>query len=144
MQKKHFRDVANRIFSKKWVRWLVGIAVIVLAVFLLVRLGGDAENFSAKYQGQDLSADVEGVSRNEITYSKYISLPQHKNAQDAHPAEPVALALNQFEVLTSAGSKDKNEDEIVRVYTEDGETVHYRETRTALVLGLPRDARTMD
>ena len=125
MHKRRFRDMAGRIFSKKWVRWLLGIAVVVAAVYLLVRLGSDAENFAAKYQGVDLTADVEGVSRSEITYSKYLTLPRYKDAQDAHPAEPIKLDLSQFEVLPSAGTKDKEADAIARVYEEDGKTVLY-------------------
>ena len=41
MQKKRFRDMAGRFFGNKWVRWLLGIAVVVAAIVLLVRLGGD-------------------------------------------------------------------------------------------------------
>ncbi len=123
MQKKRFRDMAGRFFGNKWVRWLLGIAVVVAAIVLLVRLGGDEENFSAKYQDQDLTADVEGVSRSELTYSKYLALPQYKDAQDANPAEPITLPLDQFEILPSAGTGDRDESEIARVYTQDGDTV---------------------
>lgn len=125
MQKKRFRDIASRIFSKKPVRWLLGIALVVIAVVLLVQVGSDDDNFKQKYEGQDLSADIEGVTRNEITYSKYLSLPQYKNAQDAQLSEPIVLELDQYEIVPSAGTRDKKEDEIARVYTEDGYTVLY-------------------
>ncbi len=121
MQKKRFRDIVSRFFGKKWVRWVIGIAVVVVAVVLLVRLGGDTENFRAKYQDQDLTSDVEGVSRSEITYAKYLAQAKYQDAADA--TQTVALALDQYEALPTTATRDKAPDEIARVYAEGEDTI---------------------
>ncbi|MBQ6174135.1 MAG: extracellular solute-binding protein [Clostridia bacterium] len=126
---KKLREQAGRLFGKKWVRWLIGIAIIVIALVVLTRVGGDPENFRAKYEEQDLTADVEGVSRSEITYSKYLALDEHKDAADAGKTLSLDLGgegvdadarfdLAAFEVI-------QGKDGASRVFEEDGEKFLY-------------------
>ena len=58
-------------------RMLIGAACVVLIVVLIAVFGDGAQNFSAKYEGMDLTADVSGMGRSN-TYDGYLQM----NASD--------------------------------------------------------------
>lgn len=74
---------------KKWVL-LGGIAVAVV-VFLLVISLGTVEDFHEKYEGCDLTADVEGAVR-EGTYTRYLNA----HADAACPNANVEISLTGY------------------------------------------------
>jgi len=74
---------------KKWIL-LGGLAVIIIAFFVVKNLGA-VEDFHDKYEGYDLSADVEGAVR-EGTYTHYIA--EHENA--GHPGQSVEVFLPDY------------------------------------------------
>ena len=63
---------------------LVAILCIAVIVGLVILLGGGTENYHAKYEGADLTADVSGIGRND-TYGGYLQahdVPSGKEAVD--------------------------------------------------------------
>ncbi|MBR4710812.1 MAG: extracellular solute-binding protein [Clostridia bacterium] len=121
--KKRFRYLAGQFFAQKWVRWLIGIAVIVIAVVVMTGAGGFPENFGEKYKDADLSTDVEGVSRSEVTYNRYLALPRHADAADA--SQTVPLDLGSAVILSNAASRGKTDPEIAHVYNDGTDEVLY-------------------
>ena len=69
---------------KKWI--LAGGVVAVIAVLLLIRSLRGVEDFHEKYDGWDLTVDVEGAVR-EGTYTRYLNA--HKDA--AYPEQSVEI-----------------------------------------------------
>ena len=53
-------------------RLLVILAVAAVVVAAVALMSRSAENFRRKYEGQDLSTDIGGISRSD-TYSKYVA-----------------------------------------------------------------------
>lgn len=74
---------------KKWIL-LGGLAVVIVAFFVVKSLTG-VEDFHDKYEGVDLSADVEGAVR-EGTYTRYIN--SHQGA--AYPDQTVDISLPDY------------------------------------------------
>lgn len=58
--------------KKKWVRSLLILLGVVALFVLWLALSGGSENYSAKYEGADLSAEVTGLGR-ENTYTQYLA-----------------------------------------------------------------------
>ena len=52
---------------------LLLLVIVLLAAFCYVKNQGKIENYQSKYEGYDLSVDVEGINR-ENTYNKYIAV----------------------------------------------------------------------
>ncbi len=74
---------------KKWI--LLGGLAAVVVVFLVVKSLSGVEDFHDKYEGYDLSEDVEGAVR-EGTYTRYLGM--HENA--AHPDKDVEISLADY------------------------------------------------
>ncbi len=74
---------------KKWI--LLGGLAAVVVVFLVVKSLRGVEDFHDKYEGYDLSEDVEGAVR-EGTYTGYLGM--HENA--AHPDKDVEISLADY------------------------------------------------
>lgn len=74
---------------KKWVL-LGGLAAAVVIFFVVKSLSG-VEDFHDKYEGYDLSEDVEGAVR-EGTYTRYLGI--HENA--AHPDKSVEIPVADY------------------------------------------------
>ena len=74
---------------KKWI--LLGGLAAVVVVFLVVKSLSGVEDFHDKYEGYDLSEDVEGAVR-EGTYTGYLGM--HENA--AHPDKDVEISLADY------------------------------------------------
>lgn len=74
---------------KKWI--LLGGLAAVVVVYLVVKSLSGVEDFHDKYEGYDLSEDVEGAVR-EGTYTGYLGM--HENA--AHPDKDVEISLADY------------------------------------------------
>ena len=74
--------------QKKRFGWLIGILCLVAVIALITLLGGGSQNFRAKYEGQDLSADVSGLGRGD-TYAHY--LEQYADAPKGEQEIPVDI-----------------------------------------------------
>ncbi len=74
---------------KKWI--LAGGVVAVIAVLLLIRSLRGVEDFHEKYDGWDLTVDVEGAVR-EGTYTRYLNA--HKDA--AYPEQSVEVSAADY------------------------------------------------
>ena len=72
--------------KKKWVRSLLILVGVVVVFALWILLSGGGENYSAKYEGVDLTVDVTGIGR-ENTYAQYLS--RYASAQ--MPGEGVSV-----------------------------------------------------
>lgn len=72
--------------KKKWVRSLLILVGVVVVFALWILLSGGSENYSAKYEGVDLTVDVTGIGR-ENTYAQYLS--RYASAQ--MPGEGVSV-----------------------------------------------------
>ena len=62
--------------SRRGRNFLIAAAAVLLAGVLIVLLNRGTGDFSAKYEGTDLSADVTGISRGN-TYEDYIARYQN-------------------------------------------------------------------
>lgn len=96
-------------------RWkiITLVLVIILAVAAIVILGRDADDFSAKYAGTDLTSDVSGIGR-EDTYANY--LQAHGDVPSAK--EEIVLDIASFE-----GDGELTEDGLI---TEDGDVTSFK------------------
>ena len=105
---------------KKWLSWLIGLGCLALVIVLIVVLGGGAQDFSAKYEGVDLSTDVSGLGR-EDTYANY----RQAHADAVSGTEEVAVDITAWE-----GEAENREDEsgAPTVYTPDGSYVTWKVT----------------
>ena len=71
-------------------RMLIGVACVVLIVALIAIFGDGAQNFSAKYEGFNLTADVSGMGRSN-TYDSY--LQAHASAPSGKDDVSVDVAV---------------------------------------------------
>ena len=96
---------------------LIGIicAVVVIAAFLLLSQG--TTSFQAKYEGVDLSTDVEGIGRSD-TYDGYLAA----HADVSSGAEMVAVDLVTFE----GDGEVRTEDGAECVYTADNNVTTWK------------------
>ena len=58
--------------SRKWRNTLIGVLAVAAVVVMFVLLSGGREDYSAKYEGTDLSTDVSGIGRSN-TYGDYVA-----------------------------------------------------------------------
>ena len=73
-------------------KWLIGIGIVAAAAVAVVIMTMDrVEDFHYKYEGVDLTADVEGAVR-EGTYTRYLNA--HQGA--ARPAGDVEVDLFSY------------------------------------------------
>ena len=84
--------MGDELMSRKWRNILIGVLAVALIVVLITLLSGGTENYRAKYEGTDLSADVTGIGRSN-TYGAYVE------QYAALPAvtEPVKVDIAAFE-----------------------------------------------
>lgn len=75
--------------TKKW--FLLGGIAAVIIIWFVVKNLRTADDFHEKYEGVDLSADVEGAVR-EGTYTRYLNA----HADAAYPAENIEIALADY------------------------------------------------
>ena len=71
-------------------RLTIGVLCLVLAIVLIAVFGDGVQNFSAKYEGYDLLADVTGLGRSN-TYDGY--LQAHASAAAGKGEVPVDIAV---------------------------------------------------
>ena len=102
---------------KKGFGWLIGILCLAAVIALFVLLGGGSQDFHAKYEGVDLSADVSGLGR-EDTYSNYLL---------RYADVPSGEAVIPLDVTAFEGDAEIREEEGVPcVYTADGSIVTWK------------------
>ena len=78
--------------SRKWRNILIGVLIVAALVGGFILLNSGANDFSAKYEGVDLSTEVSGIGRSN-TYDAYVEA----HAGDPVPAEAVEVDLAEFE-----------------------------------------------
>ncbi len=103
--------------QKKRFGWLIAILCLVAVIALITLLGGGSQDFRAKYEGQDLSADVSGLGR-EDTYAHY--LEQYADAPKGEQEIPVDITA--FE----GGAEIQEHDGMQCVYTDDSSIVTWK------------------
>ena len=100
-------------------RKVIGIVLFVAVIAaLFALLGGGVQNFSAKYEGADLTEDVTGLGRSD-TYDGY--LLQHADALPG--AQAVQAEIAAYEGEGELRRDDKGAD---CVYTPDGSRVTWK------------------
>ena len=77
--------------NRKW-RILIGVLVVAAVVAVISILNGGVADFHEKYEGTDLTTDVQGIGRDD-TYEYY--LKQH--AEAVRGQQEIALDLAAFE-----------------------------------------------
>ncbi len=77
---------------KKYRGTLIGLLCLAAVIALIVLLGGGSQNFRAKYDGVDLSADITGIGRSD-TYDAY--LREHESAGTGDHV--IAVDISAFE-----------------------------------------------
>ena len=70
------------VLSKKIVKAALGILVFVLIIVVWKALVNDGDNYKHKYEGADLSVDIDGIARND-TYAKYLAKYEGAATPDA-------------------------------------------------------------
>ena len=102
---------------KRGFGWLIGVLCLAAAVAVIVLLGGGSQDFHAKYEGVDLSADVSGLGR-EDTYTNY--LLKYADVPSGETVIPVDVTA--FE----GDAELREEDGAPCVYTGDGSFVTWK------------------
>ena len=103
--------------QKRRFGWLIGILCLAAVIALIVLLGSGSQDFHAKYEGVDLTADVSGLGR-EDTYSNYML--RHADVPSGDAEIPVELTA--FE----GDAEIREEDGVPCVYTPDGSFVTWK------------------
>ena len=70
---------------------LLGGVVAAIVIYFLIKSLGQVDNFRDKYEGFDLTADVEGVVRDN-TYSQYLTA----HADAAYPEQDIVISLADY------------------------------------------------
>ena len=70
---------------------LLGGVVATIVIYFLIKSLGQVDNFRDKYEGFDLTADVEGVVRDN-TYSQYLTA----HADAAYPEQDIVISLADY------------------------------------------------
>ncbi len=96
----------------------IGLLVLLLLILLIRIVGGGTQSFLAKYEGEDLTADVTGIGRSD-TYNAYLLAHASAGTGDA----PVEVAIGEFEG-DAVPDQDGNGAECV--YTADGSFVTWK------------------
>lgn len=103
--------------QKKRLEWLIGLLCLAVVVGLIILLNGGSQDFHAKYEGADLTADVSGLGR-EDTYSNY--LLTHADTPSGDSVIPVEVtAFEGDAVLQQQGDS-------ACVLTPDGSSVTWK------------------
>lgn len=98
--------------KRKWLRTLLIFLGVVLLFALWILLSGGTENYSKKYEGVDLAADVSGIGRSD-TYTHYLE----KYASSEKPTE--GAEIDVLGVSPSSGIEVRTlEDGTQGVYTD--------------------------
>jgi len=92
---------------KKLLPYALVALIVIVTVALVSRLSSKQDNYRAKYEGTDLSADVGNVSR-EHTYSRYL---------EAHAADEIAEA-NLSDVAIDVSAYDRAASSLVRMVSD--------------------------
>ncbi|MBR6570229.1 MAG: extracellular solute-binding protein [Clostridia bacterium] len=97
---------------------VIGIGCVVLVVALIAIFGDGVQNFSAKYEGYDLTADVSGLGRDN-TYEGYLQ---------AHASAPVGSSEAAVDIAVFEGEGELRQDEngAACVYTPDSSFVTWK------------------
>lgn len=99
---------------KKYRGALIFLGILAVVVAMIALLGGGSQSFEEKYEGADLSAEIEGLDRSG-TYDAY--LQAHADAGTGPEVVPVDISA--FE----GDGELRREDGAPCVYTPDGATV---------------------
>ena len=81
-------DRMNRIWKT-----ILGVLCVVLIVVLIAVFGDGVQNFSARYEGYDLTADVTGLGRSN-TYDGYLQ---------AHASAPLGISEVAVDIAVFEG-----------------------------------------
>ncbi|MBR4236771.1 MAG: extracellular solute-binding protein [Clostridia bacterium] len=87
--------------SSKLRKFLLTIAIILIVVLVIWLLTRGSDDFSEKYAGINLDADISGIGRSD-TYSKYLESSLASAAGDSSPSsydyhgEPIEIDLSSF------------------------------------------------
>lgn len=103
---------------KKWI--LIGAVALVIVVFIVINKLTRETDFHKKYEGYDLSTDVEGLER-EGTYDLYLSL----HADAAYPTTDITVDPLKYDEATDVSVYSDSEKGDV-LYTGDTSTVTYK------------------
>lgn len=95
------------------------VAVVVLAVVLLSL--NDVDDFHEKYEGVDLSADVEGMQR-EGTYTGYLN----SHADAVHPAQSAEVDLYDYDAEGGVEVYDNYEGAEKALFTDTNSKVTWK------------------
>ena len=95
-----------------------GGVVLVIGAWILIRSLNQADDFREKYEGYDLTADVEGTVR-EGTYTRY----QNAHADAAYPGADVEVSLPDYVSGEKVEVYDAYEGFENALYTGEGSSV---------------------
>lgn len=103
--------------KNKWLRTVLVLAGITVAIVIIVLLSGGADNFKKKYEGADLSTDVIGIGRSD-TYARYLA--DHKD--DGTPNVDVPVDILSY--ISAEGLETRTQDDgSLVVYCGDDSTI---------------------
>ena len=121
----------NRIWKT-----ILGVLCVVLIVVLIAVLGDGVQNFSAKYKGYDLTADVTGLGRSN-TYDGYLQ---------AHASAPSGGSEVAVDIAVFEGDGElRQQDGAACVYTPDSSVVTWKvNVETAGMYNVMLDYLTVD
>jgi len=107
-----------KFWLKRYRKALIGLVCVAVIAALFVLLGDGAQNFSAKYEGYDLTADVSGIGRSN-TYDGYLL---------AHASAPAGGSDVAVDIAAFEGEGEVREDESGApcVYMPDGSYVTWK------------------
>ena len=103
---------------KKYRGTLIGLLCLAAVIALIVLLGGGSQNFRAKYDGVDLSADITGIGRSD-TYDAYLRAHESAGTGD----HVIAVDISAFE-----GDGEARQDDAGApcVFTQDASYVTWK------------------
>lgn len=102
----------------KKVSLMVAVIIFIAALCFFKNRAGVEDDYSKKYEGEDLTAEVEGLDR-EGTYSEYLSA----HADGVCPAKDVAVDVCGYESGTDVKISD---DDKAALYTGDDSEVTWK------------------
>ena len=103
---------------KKYRGTLIGLLCLAAVIALIVLLGGGSQGFQAKYEGDDLTADVSGIGRGD-TYDGYLQAHADAGTGDT----PVLVDVSAFE---GEGELRADENGAACVFTPDGASTTWK------------------
>ncbi len=111
--------MGNSVRNKRIAIAAVAVVAVTLIVILITMRG--VEDFHDKYAGQDLTADVEGMER-EDTYTGYLN--EHTGA--AHPAQSAEVDLYDYEAEGGVEVYNDYEGEEKALFTDTDSKVTWK------------------